>query len=162
MEYIRKQIYSRPEISRTLLPLWWAWGMTLVGILCGVAMLIFKDTSAGLSSLFAGGAVIGACSFVTVLCYYTFGDSQRPYSKELHAVLEPSYAYYPSAAEKQIVAALQANDEVALEAVKRQARPELALVRYSDSEERIFYSQLTRVERKNYIPLTEIFVNKIK
>ena len=142
MEYIRKSIYSRPEIRRTLLPLWSAWVLTGVGIVCGV--------------------LIGACGLLTVLCYWLFGDSRRPYHRELHAVLEPTYAYYSSSMQPLIVAALEANDEKALDAIKRQASPELALVRYSDKEERVFYSQLTRVEGKRYIPLTEIFINNIK
>ena len=162
MEYIRKQIYSRPEIRHTLLPLWSAWALTAVGALCSAAMLLFKGLTGGLSSLLLGGVIIGVCSLLTVLCFWLFGDSRRPYSKELHAVLEPTYAYYPISAEKKIVAALEASDEKALEAVKRQAMPELALVRYSDKDERIYYSQLTRVEGRSYIPLTEIIVNKVK
>ena len=162
MEYIRKQIYTRPEIRRTLLPLWSAWVLTAVGIVCGAAIFTNKGISEGASSLLIDGVIVGACSLLTVLCYWAFGDSRRPYSKELHAVLEPTYAYYPFTAEKQLVAALEANDEVALESVKRQPRPELALVRYSDRNERVYYSQLTRIEGKRYIPLTEIFVNKIK
>jgi hypothetical protein len=112
--------------------------------------------------LFLGGVIVGVCSLLTVLCYWAFGDSSRPYSKELHTVLEPTYAYYPLSSENALVAALEANDETALEAIKRQPKPELALVRYSDRDERIYYSQLTRVEGKRYIPLTEIIVNKVK
>lgn len=162
MEYIRKQIYSRPEIRRTLLPLWSAWVLTAVGIVCGAAMFLFKGVSDSVSSLFLGAVIVGACSLLTVLCYWAFGDSRRPYSKELHAVLEPTYAYYPLSSEKALVAALEANDEAALDAIKRQPKPELALVRYSDRDERVYYSQLTRVEGKRYIPLTEILVHKIK
>lgn len=162
MEYIRKSIYSRPEIRHTLLPLWSAWALIAVGAVCGVAMFMYKGASEGLSSLFLSGVIVGACGLLTVLCYWTFGDSRRPYSKELHAVLEPTYAYYPLSSEKALVAALEANDETALEAIKRQPKPELALVRYSDRDERIYYSQLTRVEGKRYIPLTEIIVNKLK
>ena len=162
MEYIRKQIYSRPEIRRTLLPLWSAWVLTAVGIVCGAAMFMFKGVSDSVSSLFLGAVIVGACSLLTVLCYWAFGDSRRPYSKELHAVLEPTYAYYPLSSEKALVAALEANDEAALDAIKRQPKPELALVRYSDRDERVYYSQLTRVEGKRYIPLTEIRVHKIK
>lgn len=160
MEYIRKQIYSRPEIRRTLLPFWSAWALTAVGGVCGAVMFTAEGLSEGWQSALLGGVIVGVCSLVTVLCYWIFGDSRRPYSRELHAVLEPTYAYYPQSAEKQIVAALEANDEKALEAVKRQAKPELALVRYSDAEERVYYSQLTRVEGRGYIPLTEIIVNK--
>lgn len=160
MEYIRKQIYSRPEIRRTLLPLWSAWALTAVGAVCGAVMFTAEGLSEGWQSALLGGVIVGVCSLVTVLCYWIFGDSRRPYIRELHAVLEPTYAYYPQSAEKQIVAALEANDEKALEAVKRQAKPELALVRYSDAAERVYYSQLTRVEGRGYIPLTEIIVNK--
>lgn len=162
MEYIRKQIYFRPEIRRTLLPLWSAWVLTAVGAVCCAAKFIFKGMSDSVSSLFIGGIIVGVCSLLTVLCYWAFGDSRRPYSKELHTVLEPTYAYYPLSSEKALVAALEAKDEMALEAIKRQPKPELALVRYSDRDERIYYSQLTRVEGKRYIPLTEIIVNKIK
>ena len=63
--------------------------------------------------------------------------------------------------EEAAEAAEEAKDEKALEAVKRQAKPELALVRYSDKEERVFYSQLTRVDGKRYLPLTDIIVNSL-
>ena len=149
MEYIRKQIYSRPEIRRTLLPLWSAWALTAVGAVCGAVMFTAEGLSEGWQSALLGGVIVGVCSLVTVLCYWIFGDSRRPYSRELHAVLEPTYAYYPQSAEKQIVAALEANDEKALEAVKRQAKPELALVRYSDAAERVYYLRRPlRLERQ--------------
>lgn len=162
MEYIRKSIYSRPEIRRTLLPLWSAWALTAVGAVCGVVFFVKGSMSDGSSSALLGGIITGACALLTVLCYYAFGDSRRPYHRQLRAVLEPTYAYYPSSAEKQIVAALEAKDEKALEAVRRQAKPELALVRYSDRDERVYYSQLTRIEGNHYVPLTEIIVNDLK
>ena len=161
MEYIRKSIYSLPEIRRTMIPLWSAWVLTAVGAVCGVLYVLMPDVSADASSMLVGGVIVGVCSLAIVLCFYLFGDSRRPYSRELHTALEPTYAYYPSSAEKAVVAALEACDEVALEGIKRQPKPELALVRYSDKDERVFYSQLTRVEGKRYIPLTDIIVNKI-
>jgi hypothetical protein len=162
MEYIRKSIYSLPEIRRTLMPLWSAWALTAVGAVCGVLYFLLPNLSAGGSSALIGGVIVGVCALLTVLCYWLFGDSRRPYSRELHAVLEPTYAYYPLSSEKALVAALEAKDEMALEAIKRQPKPELALVRYSDRDERIYYSQLTRVEGKHYIPLTEIIIHKVK
>ena len=159
MEYIRKSIYSRPEIRRTLLPLWSAWALTSVGAVCGVIFVANENISAGASSALLGGMITGACALLTVMCYWLFGDSRRPWHRELHAVLEPTYTYYSSSVQPQIVTALEAGDEKALEAVKKQAVPDLALVRYSDKAERIFYSQLTRVEGKRYIPLTEIIIN---
>lgn len=162
MEYIRKSIYSLPEIRRTLMPLWSAWALTAVGAVCGVLYFLLPDLSVVGSSALIGGVIVGVCALLTVLCYWLFGDSRRPYSRELHAVLEPTYAYYPLSSEKALVAALEAKDEMALEAIKRQPKPELALVRYSDRDERIYYSQLTRVEGKHYIPLTEIIIHKVK
>ena len=162
MEYIRKSIYSRPEIRRTLLPLWSAWVLTAVGAVCGAIFFVQNGMSEDNSSLLLGGMITGACALLTVLCYWLFGDSRRPYHRELHAVLEPTYAYYSKAVQQQLVAALESGDEKALEAVKRQAKSELALVRYSDKEERVFYSQLTRVEGKRYIPLTDIIVNDLR
>lgn len=161
MEYIRKSIYSLPEIRHTLLPLWSAWVLTAIGAVCGVLMFMLPNLSVGGSSALAGGVIVGVCSLLTVLCYWTFGDSRRPYSRNLHAVLEPTYAYYASAQQQAVVAALEARDERALEAVKRQAKPELALVRYSDKAERVYYSQLTRVDGKRYLPLTDIIVNSL-
>ncbi|MBR6844849.1 MAG: hypothetical protein IKM79_07120 [Bacteroidales bacterium] len=162
MEYIRKAIYSKPEIRRALLPLWSAWILTAIGAVCGILFFVNGNLSNGSSSSLLFGFAIGACAFLTVLCYWLFGDSRRPYHRELNAILEPSYAYYPASAEKQIVVALETKDEKALEAVKRQAKPELALVRYSDKYERVYYSQLTRVEGKRYISITDIIVNKVK
>lgn len=161
MEYIRKSIYSLPEIRHTLLPLWSAWVLTAIGAVCGVLMFMLPNLSVGGSSALAGGVIVGVCSLLTVLCYWTFGDSRRPYSRNLHAVLEPTYAYYASTQQQAVVAALEARDERALEAVKRQAKPELALVRYSDKAERVYYSQLTRVDGKRYLPLTDIIVNSL-
>ena len=162
MEYIRKSIYSRPEIRHVLLPLWTAWVLVAIGAACGIPYFLVDGLSEGGRSGLMGGMIVGGCALLTVLCYWLFGDSRRPYSKELHAVLEPTYAYYAPALERQIVVALEASDEKALEAIKRTPKLELALVRYSDKEERVFYSQLTRVEGKKYVPLTEIIVNKIK
>jgi len=161
MEYIRKTIYTLPEIRHTLLPLWSAWVLTAVGAVCGVLFWFLPDLSSGASSALVGGLMVGALSLLLILCYYLFGDSRRPYSRELHSALEPTYAYYSSSMQQAVVAALEARDEKALDAVKRQTIPELALVRYSDPDERVFYSQLTRVEGNSYIPLTDIIVNKI-
>lgn len=163
MEYIEKSIYSLPEIRHTLKPLWPAWGLTAVGIVCAIAFVMLDNISAGISSLLLVGLCIGACCFVSVLCYYVFGDSHRPYSRELHTVLEPSFAYYPLSAEPQLKAALESCDEEALNDIKQQpSKPELVLVRYSDSNKCVFYSQIARIEGQDFRPLTNIFFNKIK
>lgn len=162
MEYIRKSIYTLPEIRRTLLPLWSGWALTAVGAVCGVLYIQVSNVPASVASALIGGALLGAGSLLLTLSFYLIGDSRRPYSRELHAVLEPTYNYYSTSSQQALINALQNCDEQMLKAIKPQATPELALVRYSDKEERVFYSQLTRVEGNSYIPLTEIIVNKIK
>ena len=161
MEYIRKSIYNLPEIRRAVRPLWSAWIIAAIGAICGVIYFLVPNMSAGLTSFMLGGLIVGALSLTIVLCYWLFGDSRRPYSRELHTLLEPTYAYYPNGAEASVKAALEGKDEKALDAIKRQLKPELALVRYSDANETVFYSQLTRVEGTRYVPLTEIIVNKL-
>lgn len=161
MENINQKIYTLPEIRRTLLPLWSAWALVAVGAVCGAFYFLSDNLSAGGSSALMGGLIVGGCSLLVVLCYYAFGDSRRPYHRGLHAVLEPTWAYYAPAQQQQVTAALEAHDEQALEAVKRSPKPELALVRYSDREERIYYSQLLRADGKRWQPLTDIIVNKV-
>ena len=158
MEFIGKQIYLRPEIRRTLLPLWPAWALIAIGTVCGTIMLKSDRLTDGWQAVLLAGFMTGGFSLLTVLCYWAFGDSHRPYSKELHAVLNPTYTYYPLSVQGQLLAALESNDEVALEAVKRQSF-ELVLVRYSDRDERVFYSQLLRIEGRGYILLTDIIIN---
>ena len=112
-------------------------------------------------SLLMGGMIVGGCSLLAVLCYWLFGDSRRPFCKEIMAVLEPTYAYYAPQMQQAVIEALERRDEVALDAIKRSSQPELALVRYSDKDDRVYYSQLARVEGKKYVPLTDIIINKL-
>ena len=162
MENIKKQIYTLPEIRHTLKPLWSAWILTAVGVVCGIFYFLFTTLSQGLSSLLMGMMIVGGLGLVTVICFYLFGDSRRPYSKEVREALEPTLAYYAPNVESQVIAALEARDEERLAAVKRTAQPQLALVRYSDKAETVFYSQLLCVvDEKHMEPLTDIIVNKL-
>lgn len=162
MEYIKKSIYRRPEIRRGLKPLWPAWALVAVGAVCGGVYRTVPGMSPDLSSTLIFVAAIGALALLMLLCFYLFGDSRFPYHKGRHALLEPTVAYYGTSVQQQLVAALEAGDEQALDAVKRQAKPELALVRYSDRDESLFYSQLLRVEDKRWVPLTDIIFNDLK
>ena len=161
MEPIKKSIYSLPEIRRGLEPLWWAWALVAAGAVCGVLCLAVPSMPSGLASLLAFTAAIGALALLLVLCFYLFGDSRRPYHKHLHTLLEPTVAYYSPAVQQQLVSALEAGDEAALDAVKRQPKPELVLMRYSDERESIFYSQLLRVDGAGWQPVTNIITNNL-
>lgn len=161
MEHIKTKIYTLPEMRHSLKPLWSAWVLVAIGIVGCYFLFSVQNLSAGLSSTLAGLAIVGAVSLVTVLCYYLFGDSRRPYDRELHERLEPTYAYYPASAREQLIAALESKDEKALEGIKRTAQPEIILVRYSDKAETVYYSQLLLAEGKRHAePLTGIIENK--
>ena len=54
MEYIRKSIYNRPEIRRTLKPLWTVWILILIGLLCAAVFMMVNITSSGISSALLG------------------------------------------------------------------------------------------------------------
>ena len=66
MEYIRKSIYTRPEIRRTLLPLWSAWALTAVGAVCGVIFVVNQNVSNGASSALLGVLVLDVDDSVPV------------------------------------------------------------------------------------------------
>ncbi|MBP3764034.1 MAG: hypothetical protein J6I49_09205 [Bacteroidales bacterium] len=162
MEYIKKSIYSLPEIRRGLKPLWSVWALVAAGAVCGALYWFLPGLSQGLASMLGAMAVLGVMTLVLLLGFYLFGDSRFPYHRGRHSLLEPTVAYYAAAAQGQLVSALQAGDEQALEAVKRQPRPDLVLVRYSDDEDSLFYSQLLRVEGSRWEPITDIFINDLK
>ena len=162
MEYIKKQIYTLPEIRRITKPLWSAWIVTACGAACGVPILFNPNISDTAASNLIWGVVVGACSLLLTLCYYAFGDSRRPYHKTLHQTLEPTLVYYPLTAQQQLTSALEDHDEEALAKVKKSAHPELILMRYSDKADTIFYSQLLRnTGSKQPEPLTEIIINDL-
>ena len=162
MEHIKKQIYTLPEIRRVTKPLWSAWAITLVGALCGVIALTNPNLSPAASSDLTCIAIIGAFSLILTISYYLFGDSHRPYHKGLKKVLEPTLDYYAPAEQQLLVEALENKDEQTLAAIKKVSQRELALMRYSDKEETIFYSQLLRVTPSQTMePLTELFINNL-
>lgn len=159
MENIKKQIYSLPEIRRITKPLWSAWAITAVGALCGILALTNHNLSTALASDLTCFAIVGGMSLILTICFYLFGDSRRPYHKILHKTLEPTLDYYALAEQQHLINALENKDEKALSAIKRTSQSELALMRYSDKEETIFYSQLLRViNSKTMEPLTDLYI----
>ena len=163
MENIKKQIYTLPDIRRVTKPLWSAWIIALLGMGCGIVGLTSKNLSTAASSDLVCFGIVGALSLILVLCYYLFGDSRRPYHKKLHQTLDPTWTYYSPATQQQLTVALESQDEKALAAVKKSSQPELILIRYSDKEETVFYSQLLRIVGKKQLePLTDIYINQLK
>ena len=162
MENIKKQIYTLPEIRRVTLPLWPAWAVTAVGLACGLIALLNNNIPAAYSSDLICFALLGCFSLILTLLYYLVGDSHRPYHRNLHKILEPELTYYAPAEQQHIIDALNAHDEKALSSIKKNSQPQLVLMRYSDKEETIFYSQLLRATTSRQMePLTEIIINNI-
>lgn len=162
MEHINKAIYSLPDIRHAIKPLWSAWALVAIGAVCAL-FLFFKDNiSPNSTTALASIILIGAAALITLICFYSFGDCHRPYHRQLHRRLEPTYSYYAASVRQQLIDALQQHDEKALNAVKKSANPELILVRYSDPDDSIFFSQLLQVDGGKEIPLTDIIINIIK
>ena len=158
MENINKQIYTLPEIRRITKPLWAGWIITAIGAVCGCISAFCQNISSDLIYV----TIIGVLSLLLTLCYYLFGDSRRPYHKELHTILEPEIFYFAYSEQQQLLGALESNDEKALASIKRVSQPQLILVRFSDKAETIYYSQLLRSSSYGkYEPLSDIFINNL-
>lgn len=154
MEYpdIDKDIYKLDEIRHALKPQKWAYIGIAIGILATLLALT-GHTSAIWSAL----AFIGAFSLLTLICFYLFGDSRRPYYKPGKKILERTYDYYPASAENAIKQALSDKDEKALAKIKKSANPDIVLVRYSDKDEKYVYSQIKISHGTKKVPGSEIF-----
>jgi hypothetical protein len=162
MKNINEMIYSRQEIRRSLKPLWSAWALVLICAVFAAVYLVADDLSDSMRSACLYMGMLGLLTLLFILTFYLFGDSRFPYSKELHCRLEPTRDYYAEISLGQLTEALEKGDETALASVKKTIVPQLVLLRYSDSQERVFYSQLLRQEEDMLVPVTDIFVNKIK
>jgi hypothetical protein len=124
--------------------------------------VLADDLSDSMRSTCLYMGIFGLLTLLFILTFYLFGDSRFPYSKELHCRLEPTRDYYAETSLGQLTEALSAGDEAALALVKKTIMPQLVLLRYSDSMERVFYSQLLRQEGETLVPVTDIFVSKTK
>ncbi len=160
MQSINEMIYSRPEIRRSIKPLWSAWALVLICAIFAAVYFVADDLSDSMRSTCLYMGIFGLLTLLFILTFYLFGDSRFPYSKELHCRLEPTRDYYAETSLGQLTEALSAGDEAALALVKKTIMPQLVLLRYSDSMERVFYSQLLRQEGETLVPVTDIFVSK--
>lgn len=162
MENIKKQIYTLPEIGRVTKPLWSAWAVTIIGIPCGIIGIFNSNISSTTATDLICCAIVGVMSLVLTLCYYLFGDSRRPYHKDLHKTLEPTIAYYDMSEQQRLISALENKNEQTLAKIKKIPQPGLVLMRYSDKEETIYYSQvLSMSDNKQLQPLTNLIINNL-
>ena len=154
MEYqnIDTDLYGRNEIRRSKKRQYWA----MVCILLAIpgSWLFFNGHN---SPVWLGLFLIGAFALLTMVCFYLFGDSSRPYYKPGKCQLERTYTYYPLKEQDALQEALQNGDKSALEKIKKSATPEIILVRYSDVEEKYIFSQLKRYNDNKPMPVSDIY-----
>ena len=150
-----------PEIRHTMKPLWTAWLMTAIGAVCGAIYYLVKGIPEGLGWMLLMIAIIGMVALATVICYYIFGDSRRPFDKVAKKTLEPMSYYYARSAKQQLIDALNNGDEAAINAAKKTTSCELVLIRYSDKADTLHYSQLLDMDANGKLqPLTDIIVKR--
>lgn len=156
MNTIYTTLYERPEIHKRLKPLNWAWICTAVGIICLYLILTQTSLSAGVNALLILGLSIGGIALLTLVCFYIMGDKWKPYHRPSKKMLESQQIYYSALVEKALVEAVQNKDHDALTRIKRSTTPDLLLVRFSDEEERVMYSQVIDNRGKEMTALTEV------
>lgn len=157
MEYpnIDKEIYHLPEMGKRMKSMLWAWiciALAAVACYCWLSGLF----SESVASLMLGLVAIGVFALGTMLCYYTFGDSRRPYHKSSRRMLERTYFFYSPREQQQLLDAVSGEEGDSWSKIKRSATPELLLVRYSDEAEEIAYMQLQEYHDGVKVPVSPI------
>lgn len=156
MEKIEKSIYSLPEISRHLRSQPACYILVALGVASCWLLKATHTSSQWLSGMYILFAGAGAFALLLLLCYYTFGDSRRPYYKPGKKILEPEYFYYGMGSKESLQAALENKDENAICRMKKTSVPELVLVHYSDKTGKIIYEQLQERCNGKFVPVSNI------
>ena len=157
MEYpnIDKEIYHLPEMGKRMKSMLWAWiCVALAAVACYFYVSGFFSES--VNSLMLGLVAVGVFALATMLCYYTFGDSRRPFHKPSKRLLERTYFFYSPREQQNLLDAVADDDGNSWLKIKRSATPELVLVRYSDEAEKVAYMQLQEYHDGVKVPVSPI------
>lgn len=157
MEYpnIDKEIYHLPEMGKRMKSMLWAWiCVATAAVACYFYVSGFFSES--VNSLMLGLVAVGVFALVTMLCYYTFGDSRRPFHKPSKRLLERTYFFYSPREQQNLLDAVADDDGNSWLKIKRSAAPELVLVRYSDDAEEIAYMQVQEFRDGVKVPISPI------
>ncbi|MBP9990583.1 MAG: hypothetical protein KBT45_04040 [Bacteroidales bacterium] len=157
MEYpnIDKEIYHLPEMGKRMKSMLWAWiCVAIAAVACYFYVSGFFSES--VNSLMLGLVAVGVFALVTMLCYYTFGDSRRPFHKPSKRLLERTYFFYSPREQQNLLDAVADDDGNSWLKIKRSATPELVLVRYSDDAEEIAYMQVQEFRDGVKVPISPI------
>lgn len=163
MEYknIRKDIYHLPDIQRRLRKQIWALCCIGIGAI-GVSLMLFADISEAASSIVLGMISIGAFALVSMSLFYLFGDSKVPYYKPQHKALQSTEVFYDKNVKDSLVEAVNSHNLTAVAATKKCASPNIVLVRYSDDDDKIIYSQVFESIDGKLNPITDIVFDEVK
>lgn len=162
MNNIYKEIYNLPEIQKRLRPLTPAWICTVIGLASGFILVTNPSLSEGLNALLSALAAIGIGALITILCYYTFGDSRAPYHKPSHKLLTSEQIFYSATSKEAVVKAVAEHDMDGLSKIKKSNVPQIVLVRYSDEEETVAFSQVVDNQGEKMEPLTDIIADNLR
>lgn len=157
MEYpnIDKEIYHLPEMGKRMKSMLWAWiCVAIAAVACYFYVSGFFSES--VNSLMLGLVAVGVFALATMLCYYTFGDSRRPFHKPSKRLLERTYFFYSPREQQNLLDAVADDDGNSWLKIKRSATPELVLVRYSDETEKVAYMQLQEYRDGIKVPVSPI------
>lgn len=156
MNHIDKEIYKQADIARRPRPLpMWSIALCLLGVITTLLYLSLNNLSQGLITLLLICAVFGDLTLLTVICYLLFGDSRAPYYKKGKCFLDRELNYFAANAKEQLQAAIAAKNLAAVNEVKRNATPALAVITYATPDGTIAYCQLLKVQGDKEIPLSE-------
>ena len=157
MEYpnIDKEIYHLPEMGKRMKSMLWTWiCVAIAAVACYFYVSGFFSES--VNSLMLGLVAVGVFALATMLCYYTFGDSRRPFHKPSKRLLERTYFFYSPREQQNLLDAVADDDGNSWLKIKRSATPELVLVRYSDEAEKVAYMQLQEYRDGVKVPVSPI------
>ena len=158
MKHIDKEIYSQTHITKRLRPLSIGYWITAAaGVICTILFFANQNASSGLYALLMLGMAIGDFVLLLLLCYYIFGDSRGPYSKECNGFLSREFSYYSRQTRPALEEALSSGSLDALLRCKRGTIPEIVMVRYYDDEETLSYCQLLEMRNGKECPVSEVF-----
>lgn len=102
-------------------------------------------------------ALAGAIAFLTVLCYYLFGDCHRPWYKPDCSPIERTKHFFDSEQRDNVVKAVQNGEYETLMLLPSSTRADLIAIIYCDANKRIIAMQAFEDMAGSHLPITKIY-----
>lgn len=156
---IDKQIYRlSPNIGKHYLPLYGGYACIVAG---GTALLVYKCLNDMqhqiLNEMLSVIIFTGAIAFLTVLCYYLFGDCHRPWYKPDCSPIERTEHFFDSEQRDNVVKAVQNGEYETLMLLPSSTRADLIAIIYCDANKRIIAMQAFEDMAGSHLPITKIY-----